>query len=311
MKVSLVTTVKNEAATAAELIRSIREQSRPPDEWLVVDGGSTDGTVETFVAEPTCTVITEEGNIAHGRNAGIERAHGSVVAVIDGGCVADPGWLEQLVGALEDGGGEVAAGSTVPRVDRPFDAAQWILLDQFGHPRMGLREPALSSRSLAFLRQAWEQCRYPEWLDHSEDAWLFEQWRRLGLRMVRVPDAVVEWRLRQTLGAWGRQHFRYMRGQGRAALLGHRHVIRLLFYATVVSFLAGGVILPELMVAGAAAWWMYAVATMVRFPGVTVGRGFGFRITTLVWLPVMLLTMDVAKIAGYLRGRLERYRLRR
>jgi len=90
MKVSLVTTVRNEAHGAAELVRSIGAQTRPPDQWLVVDGGSTDDTVEIFAAEPSCTVITEPGNIAHGRNVGIARAEWPVVAVIDAGCVAEP-----------------------------------------------------------------------------------------------------------------------------------------------------------------------------------------------------------------------------
>jgi glycosyltransferase involved in cell wall biosynthesis len=306
MKVSLVTTVKNEAATAAELIRSIRQQSRRPDEWLVVDGGSTDGTVGVFAAEPSCTVFSETGNIARGRNAGIARAQGSVIAVIDGGCVAAPDWLERLVAPLESGAADIAAGTTSPRIERPFDAAQWILLDQFGNARPGFREPAVSSRSVAFVRHAWERCRYPEWLDHSEDSWLFDQWRRLGLRLVHVPDASVEWRLRPTLAAWARQHFRYMHGQGRAALYGPRHLMRVLFSAAVLSLLVAGAAHPWLLIAGATAWGLYATATLVRFPGATAGRGFGFRIATLAWLPGMLLTMDAAKISGYLSGRLDR-----
>jgi glycosyltransferase involved in cell wall biosynthesis len=311
MKVSLVTTVKNEAATATELIRSIVGQSRPPDEWLVVDGGSTDGTVELFAAEPSCTVITEVANIARGRNTGIERAQGSVIAVIDGGCIAAPDWLERLVGALEGDAAEIAAGSSVPRIERPFDAAQWILLDQFHVPSIGLREPTASSRSVAFTRHAWERCRYPEWLDHSEDSWLFEQWRRLGLRLARVPDAAVEWRLRPTIAAWVRQHFRYMNGQGRAGLHGPRHVTRMLFYAVVLALVVGGLVRPGLFVAGVAVCGAYAAATLVRLPSTTTGRGLGFRMATLAWLPVMLLAMDAAKITGYVRGRIDRLRSRR
>lgn len=302
-----MTTVKNEAATAPELIRSITGQSRRPDEWVVVDGGSTDGTAAIFEAEPSCSVISGNGNIARGRNAGIEQAHGAVVAVIDGGCVAAPNWLELLVGQLEGGTADIAAGSTAPCIEQPFDAAQWILLDQFYHPRIGHREPTVSSRSLAFVRQAWERCHYPEWLDHSEDSWLFEQWRRLGLRIALVPDAVVEWRLRSSLGGWARQHFRYMRGQGRAALYSGRHWMRVLFYAAVLVLCVGGAVDSRLMVGGVAAWAVYAAATLVRFPGATADRGFAFRIATLAWLPVMLLTMDGAKIVGWLAGRVDRW----
>ena len=306
MKVSLITTVKNEAATADRLIRSIRDQIRVPDEWLVVDGCSTDGTAEIFEREPRCTVIREAGNNARARNLAVKEAVGEVIVVIDGGCAADPDWLDRLVNPIERGEADVAAGSTVPEIVRPFDAAQWMLLDQFQIAALGVRKPALSSRSVAFLRTAWERCRYPEWLDHSEDAWLFEQWRQLGLRVLRVPEAVVEWTLRATVGQWFEQHFRYMRGQGQARLFGQRQLARALFYGTIGALLLGGVRLPWLALVGVAAWGSYLGLSLVRYPAAVRGSRLLFKVATLAWLPVMLLTMDVAKSAGYLRGRLGR-----
>jgi len=306
MKVSLITTVKNEAVTADRLIRSIRDQSRVPDEWLVVDGCSTDGTAEIFAAEPHCRLIREAGNIAHARNLAIERAQGEMIAVIDGGCRAAPDWLDRLVAVLERGEADVAAGSTLPEIVRPFDAAQWVLLDQFQSAALGFRKPALSSRSVAFLRTAWERCRYPEWLDHSEDAWLFDRWRRLGLRILRVPEAEVEWALRATFGGWFKQHFRYMRGQGRSGLFGRRQLARVLFYGTVGALLVAGLWEPRLALAGAAVWGTYLGLLLVRFPVAVRGTGPLFKVATLAWLPVMLLTMDVAKLAGYLEGRINR-----
>lgn len=56
---------------------------------------------------------------------------------------------------------------------------------------------------------------------------------------------------------------------------------------------------------------VYGTAILVRFPLATAGRGFGFRIATLAWLPVMLLGMDAAKITGYIGGRIDRLRSRR
>jgi hypothetical protein len=68
---------------------------------------------------------------------------------------------------------------------------------------------------------------------------------------------------------------------------------------------------PELLLVGAAAWVVYAAATLVRFPSATAGRGLGFKTATLAWLPVMLLAMDAAKITGYIGGRINRLRSRR
>ena len=311
MKVSLITAVKDEATTARRLIRSIRDQSRQPDEWLVVDGWSNDGTAEVFEREPNCRVIREAGNIAYARNLAVSEAAGEVIAVIDGGCAADPYWLSRLVEPLEHGQADIAAGVTVPEIFRPFDIAQWVLLDQFQVAAFAARQPALSSRSVAFLKTAWERCRYPEWLDHSEDAWLFEQWRHLGLKILRVPEAAVHWTLRASVGQWFEQHFRYMRGQGRAGLFCRRHSARFLFYGAVAALLLASFRVPWAALVGVGAWVSYCGLSLVRFPVAVRGSSAMSKVKTLAWLPVMLLTMDVAKSAGYLSGQLERMASRR
>ena len=45
ISVSLVVPVRNEEATLGQLVDSIRGQTRPPDEVILVDGGSDDRTV--------------------------------------------------------------------------------------------------------------------------------------------------------------------------------------------------------------------------------------------------------------------------
>ena len=44
MKVSIVATVKNEGEALRPLLDSILDQTRPPDEVVICDGGSTDDT---------------------------------------------------------------------------------------------------------------------------------------------------------------------------------------------------------------------------------------------------------------------------
>jgi glycosyltransferase involved in cell wall biosynthesis len=45
-KVSLITTVKDAAEEIGPFLASLAAQTRVPDEVIVVDGGSSDGTVE-------------------------------------------------------------------------------------------------------------------------------------------------------------------------------------------------------------------------------------------------------------------------
>lgn len=302
MKISLITTVLDEARSAAALIDGVRRQSRPPDEWIVVDGGSSDGTAEIFSAAPECTLRVSPGGISHGRNLAIETASHPVIAVIDGGCVPDREWLRRLVSPIEDGTlrAEVAVGASAARTTRPFDAAQWIVLDQFVRRNGGRRQPAASSRSLAFLRDVWQDLPYPEWLETGEDSWLIDEWRRREHRIVRVDDAVVDWELPSSLAAARRQHLRYMRGDGRALMHLWRQTARFGFYGLLAVGAVAGVASAT---AAAGAWLAYLGATAAtRAPEVLEGKRAGFVSASLMWLPVLLPVVDAAKMEGFLRG---------
>ncbi len=109
-KVTLVATVKDAAGEVGEFLASVAAQTRPPDEIVICDGGSTDGTVDVLRAADGVTLLEETGaNIARGRNLAIRAATHDLIAVSDADCVLAPGWLEALLGAL-DRGADVAMG---------------------------------------------------------------------------------------------------------------------------------------------------------------------------------------------------------
>jgi len=307
MKISLITTVKNEASSVSSLIDAIRSQTRRPEEWIVVDGGSTDGSVDRLKAEPGCAVFVEPGNISRGRNQAIARTTGEIIAVTDAGCRPCPNWLEGLVAPLEHNRGDFSAGPTVPRIESPWDAAQWTLLDQFFRPSSKWRRPTISSRSLAFMRKTWEECPYPEGLDIGEDRWMVNQWLRQGKQLAWVEDARVEWRLRPTFGAFLRQHFRYMRGDGQVGMRTTTHLMRIVFYLGLVLLAIAAYPYPPAGWTALALWLAYLGATLAtRFPSATRSRSLGFRLRAFLCVPPALLGMDLAKIAGYLLGTVER-----
>ena len=75
MKVSLIATVKDAGDHVGQFLGSVAAQTVQPDEVIVVDGGSTDGTLDALRAAKDITVIEEPGaNIARGRNVAIAAA---------------------------------------------------------------------------------------------------------------------------------------------------------------------------------------------------------------------------------------------
>ena len=105
-RVSVVIPTYQRKALVAEAIESALAQPWPDLEVVVVDDGSTDGTVEAltarFGADPRVRVLRKEnGGTASARNAGLEAATGTYVALLDSDDLFLPGHLEALVPPLE------------------------------------------------------------------------------------------------------------------------------------------------------------------------------------------------------------------
>ncbi len=107
VKITLVSTCLNEEKTVQNWLKSLLVQSRLPDEMIITDGGSKDGTVEIIrkfaeISPVKLTLIVSPGaNISMGRNLAIQKANTSIIVVTDFGCVYEPDWLARLVYPFE------------------------------------------------------------------------------------------------------------------------------------------------------------------------------------------------------------------
>jgi glycosyltransferase involved in cell wall biosynthesis len=299
-RVSLVATVLDEVATVDELLNSIARQTRPPDEVVIVDGGSRDGTWERLLAWggrlPLRPLRAEGANIARGRNLAIGAAGGELIAVTDAGVRLDPCWLEKLLGRVRPGV-DVVAGFFRPDAHTAFEVAMGatVLPD-----RAEIKPDSFlpSSRSVLFRRSAWETAGgYPEWLDYCEDLVFDLALKRAGCRFVFAPEAVAWFRPRGSLRAFFRQYFLYARGDGKADLWRTRHGIR---YATYLGA-------PILLLAGPQAWsWLLLLAgaaLYLRRPYARLARELDrpepAAACTVVLVPIIRAVGDVAKMLGY------------
>ncbi len=104
--VSVITVNYNGQALLGPLLGSLRRQSYLNREIIVVDNGSTDGSLDFLDREfPEVRVLrqTENSGFAGGNNVGIRAARGELVALANNDTVADPEWLGALVEmALKD-----------------------------------------------------------------------------------------------------------------------------------------------------------------------------------------------------------------
>jgi hypothetical protein len=99
---SVVVRTYNRADYLRHALDSIREQTQPPDEVVVVDDGSTDATPR-IVAEYGVRYerLPHTGNPARVLNAGLRAARGDLVALLDSDDVWLPRKVEQQLGLLQ------------------------------------------------------------------------------------------------------------------------------------------------------------------------------------------------------------------
>ena len=121
--VSIITVVRNGAATLARTIASVQAQQGPGIEHVVVDGGSTDGTqalLERHLRPQDFWISEPDRGIADAFNKGAALARGTYVQFLNADDWLSDGQLAQAVSTLERSGADFVFGDLVfYRDDRP------------------------------------------------------------------------------------------------------------------------------------------------------------------------------------------------
>jgi glycosyltransferase involved in cell wall biosynthesis len=101
--ITVITPSLNSAATIQATLDSVRAQDYPKLEHVVVDGGSTDGTLGLLGAAPGVRFVSErDRGLAHALNKGVAMASGDVVGELNADDVYEPGALQAVGEAFRD-----------------------------------------------------------------------------------------------------------------------------------------------------------------------------------------------------------------
>jgi len=233
---SVVIPVKNEEESILQLLRSLEKQTLKPSEVIIVDGGSSDDTVDiikSFMKSRSNykLLVAEGANIARSRNIGIAAASSDVIACTDAGVVLDRCWLENLEKYFDAEGADFVSGVSVgcgeSLLQRGIIALQYPKIDKLS------KEDFLpSSRSVAFRKSVWKAVGgYPEDLEKAEDTFFDLRVKEMGCKIALARDAKAYWPPRDSLRKLFRQYSSYAEWDVKAGLLFKLKVYRHLFLA--------------------------------------------------------------------------------
>lgn len=314
-KVTLIMTVFNEADNIEKVLQSLYDQQRRPDEVVIVDGGSHDGTaalIERFAEQhilPIQLLFRPGCNISQGRNAAIKAASHEIIAATDAGTRLPPNWLADLIAPFsEQSEVQVVSGffQADPDPHSPFQIAMGatvLPVEEEIDPKKFLP----SSRSVAFSKSAWKAAGgYPEWLDYCEDLIFDLNLKRLEFVFQWQPQACVFFAPRKNLPSFFKQYYRYARGDGKANLFLKRHVLRYVTYLIFAPLIFGlarrYVWLWPVFLAAGLAYLKTPYRRLLRHSPHFKALSLPQKMTALAYVPLIRLVGDVAKMGGYPPG---------
>lgn len=170
--VSVVIRSLNEAKLLPQCLGQIQlQQINLPVEVILVDSGSTDGTLaiaESFGCKVIC-IAQADFSFGRSLNVGIEQAAFSIVVAVSAHCIpAGKRWLERLVTPLLVGTSQMVYGSQL--AGRGSRSSEINYFHEKFSRLSGLKtKPLLNNGNSAFLRQLWAIRPFNEQLPAQED----------------------------------------------------------------------------------------------------------------------------------------------
>lgn len=194
--ISVVIPARNAAATIRRALQSVKDQTRPVDEIIVVDDASSDGSAVSALSFPKVRLVrlAEQRGAAAARNAGIAAASGDWIAFLD----ADDVWLPEKIARQAAVIGEGV--SLIFCASREFAADGTALGDTFRDRPVGdgarawkdlLTRNFIATPTVMAPRALLTRLGFDERLTVGEDQ---DLWIRLALEgaLVYVPETLAE-----------------------------------------------------------------------------------------------------------------------
>src|SRR5438445_2089198 len=215
--ISIVTPVLNRVDLVGAALDSVCRAEVVPTEHIVVDGGSTDGTLSLLRSRPGIRLVEAPGTgIYDALNLGLHAARGDIICQLNSDDLLSPGSLENIAGADARAGTEadaVRGRASYFADDARLEARAATLTAEFPVP-LRLHDVALGAPAINALfvrRRLYDRVGYfdPRFRLAADREWLMRAFAA-GIRIHQIPAYVYRFRLHRgsltidpDLSAWG------------------------------------------------------------------------------------------------------------
>lgn len=216
MEISVVIPTYNDEKDLDECLSSLGEQSKD-FELVVVDGHSTDDTVEIAEKHGAEVVYEDYGTRGGACNVGAEEPGGDVIVFTDADAIFPPDWLEKVEKKFEETGADVVGGDDIVKDGSDFEVDLFAIDKAQDPPKKGEVWKRVRGVNSAYKREVFLENKFDPNLRSIEESELHFRLQRKGYKLVFDPEIVVYHHRRRSLKALAKQFFR--NGKGRLQVM--------------------------------------------------------------------------------------------
>lgn len=192
IKFTIITVTYNSAKYLRQTIESVASQSYPNVEYIFVDGGSTDGTldlIKKYEGKISKWISEKDGGISDALNKGIKMASGDVIGIIHADDWYESGALECAAAAFESSGADIICGKVMfyknEKPDLVYESSPDLL-----EKEMTVQHPSVFIKKSVYEKEGGFDLKYKYAMDYD----LLLRLKRKGYKFHNVKSVIANMR---------------------------------------------------------------------------------------------------------------------